>query len=216
MYEETDYFEAMNGRRFLFVGMKDPATLIVWEHRGTDHGWRTERLGALDVHSIEISTLKKHNLWDSLTPEVQQEITNGVVEEKKAVVELMAKARMSRKQKYANVPRELICPKCSGKKVVSPGALVKQADETSKEKKIIYTVQDLIRDYVCKACKKVVDPELVNLPDKLVCKCGYTTRAVAGQLKDRAVRLGCSVKEVIENYKCQSCFPSKGRKKKGG
>ena len=46
MYEETDYFEAMNGRKFMFVGMKDNNTLIVWEHRGNDHGWRTERLGA--------------------------------------------------------------------------------------------------------------------------------------------------------------------------
>lgn len=53
-----------------------------------------------------------------------------------------------------------------------------------------------------------------GLPKELVCKCGKKVTANWSILNKKADKLGIPAVELAEKYLCQSCNPTKGRKKK--
>jgi len=53
-----------------------------------------------------------------------------------------------------------------------------------------------------------------DLPQELVCKCGKKIKANWSYLQKKADKMGIPAIELAEKYICQSCCPSRGRRKK--
>lgn len=53
-----------------------------------------------------------------------------------------------------------------------------------------------------------------GVPETLTCACGYTTPCVKSVFVKKAEKLGLTPQELADQYKCQKCNPTKGRKKK--
>jgi len=210
-------FEALRGRKFRFVAMYEPAIMKVWEIYPSKGGVKSERLGGLRVHDVDVQTLKDIKVWDKLTPEVQKEIENNIHQKKAEVHGLMEKARAARGKRYANVPRELVCIKCQAKITIPPGTLVKRVEKIAQKKQILFTVEDYVKQYTCQVCNptkgRKSDP---NAPAKveLVCKCGKKVSYPHSIAKKQADKKGLTIEKYIAQYKCQKCCPTKGRKKK--
>jgi len=211
-------FTAFKGQKFRFVSMASPTLMKAWKLDYVN-GWHEERLGGLDVRQVGVDILKAIKVWDLLSPEVKDEINNGLIQKIEATNNLMEKARLSRKQKYANVPRELTCTKCGKTQAVAPGMLVKKVEKIAAEKKAIFTVEDYVKIFVCQRCHSTkgrkANPELANLPKEVVCKCGAKVMVNIYQLNAKAKKKGTTVAELIKGYKCQKCQPARrGRPKK--
>ena len=134
--------------------------------------------------------------------------------------------------KWAKFPRELICQKCSHIQKQHPSMTEKQIVASGKK------FQDFIENWLCMKCRpegdkrrgkrkvdpisgvighrgRVANPEFVGLPKFMTCSCGNKVNTNAHQLKIKALAQGTTILELIKNYKCQVCSPSKkGRHKK--
>ena len=221
MIPDTDYFRALNGRKFRYIGLYNPTTLKVWEKMSEfKNGYDGERAGGLMVKDVDVETLKEYKIWEDLSEDVQKMILDRTVQEQDAVMSLMGKARAGRKNKYPNVPRELICTKCQSKTPVIPGALVKKVEKIAKSKNITMTVDDYVKGYQCRKCLPVkrgkpANPEFANLPKTMTCKCGHTVNSNVYQLKKKALKMGTTIQELINNFVCQGCCQTKGMHKRG-
>lgn len=210
MYSDLDYFNAI-GRQFRFVKIHSPSVLMCWERMRSENGMEAERLGGLEVRSVDIDTLKFLKVWDELTEEMKKEVTEELTKETQAVHERMEKKGC--RQKYSNVPRELTCTKCSSKVVIQPGLLVKRVEKVAADKGIIFTVEDYLKQYICKKCGK--GDRVANIPQKLTCSCGKEISVVPSILIKRVGKLGVTLENYIKNFKCQVCMPTKGKKSTG-
>jgi len=217
MITETDCFPAL-GRKFEFVAMENPRQLRVRQH-WCMNGEHCCRLGLLNVTSVEIEILKRYGIWSQLSPEVQKELENMTVEERKAVHNLMDKARAGRRQKYPNVPRELECITCHTKVAIPPCVLVKRVEKIAKVKGITYTLADYVKTFQCQTCHPTkgrrANPDNANLPKELVCKCGAKVKTSSTALRMAAERKKITIQEYVAGYKCQKCCPTKGRHFRG-
>lgn len=195
-------FELANGRKFSFVRFIPPNNLLVWEDMVCK---------GLDVHDVDVETLKAINVWDNLPVEVQNTIAVRKVDEVKEVHELMAKARASRKKKYENMPKEMTCIQCGNVVEIIPSQIAAKIN-----KKNILLV-DFIASFKCKRCNPPVrgkkpNPEFVNLPKELVCKCGNSINISPYSLVKRAKDKKVTIEEFVAGWTCQKCNPTKGRK----
>lgn len=217
MYNEVDYFNAM-GRKFRFVKMHSPSVMMCWELMRGENGVEAERLGGMEVHSVDIDTLKSLKVWDGLADELKKEITDGLTKETIAVHERMEKMRSGRRKKYVNVPKELECITCHKMIPIQASVLVGRLDKICKTGKLT-TVDDYIKGYQCNKCNptrrgKKSNPEFANLPKTMTCGCGKVININPCQLKGKAEKMGTTIQELIKGFKCQKCEPSRrGRKK---
>lgn len=213
-------FEALGNRQFRFRGkMHDPKTLMVWEIMESAHLHNKERLVGIDIKHIDVPTLKSIGVWDNLSPAVQKEMEQIIHVKKQEVNQLMEKARAGRKKKYIDMPKELVCIKCGAKKEIAPGLLIARAEKIAKEKQIIFTFEDYLKQYQCQSCKptkgRKSNPELAHLPKELVCKCGEVLPCSPSYIVMRAKSKGVTPEDFVKNFVCQKCCPShRGRPKK--
>jgi hypothetical protein len=210
MFPDLTSFVALNGRKFQMVDMSSPTLIRCWEILKSEYGEYKYALGGLDVRDVGADTLKRLEIFDKLTPEIQKEIIEGFTTKTQAVHELMEKARSGRKVKYPNVPKELECTVCRCKVVIQPSVLVKRVDGIIKKKGITYTMDDYVKSFKCRKCKR--DSIIPNLPTELKCSCGKVVSVVASILSKRIVRLGITLEEYVRDFRCQDCFSSRGRK----
>jgi len=223
--EETNcFFEALGGRKFRFDGrMHDANTLKVWEILAAADGYNHQIFGGLPIEKVDIETLKKIGVWEKLSPECQKKLESDQAAAKESEIsaahDLMEKARAARKQKYINVPRELVCTKCGNKISIAPGILVNRVDKIAKKKQIIFTVDDYIKQYLCQTCNptkgKSANPETVGLPKELICtQCKSVKSCLPSSILQRAKNKNMTPKQFLDTYVCQTCNPTRGRRKK--
>ena len=215
MFPDLISFEARGGRRFQMVDMEDETIIKCWECLKSEYGEYKYAFGGLDVRDVGSDTLKRLEIFDKLTPEIQKEIIDGHTTKTQAVHELMEKARGSRRNKYPNVPKVLECITCHSKVVIQPSVLVKKVEKIAVTKGITYSIEDYIKSYECTRCKpvkrgRVANPEFANLPKTLSCKCGKTVAANVYQLKKKAEKNNTTIQELIKNFVCQFCKPTIG------
>lgn len=216
-------FKALGGRIFYFAQMKDNQTIMAWEERKAYAGEHEEVLGLLRTNQVDTNTLKEIGVWDILSPEEQKKLEEGVHEETQGVKDLMEKARAARRSRYDNVPRELECIQCHSKKPIAPGTLVTRVEKIRDDKGLsTYSVEDYVKVYKCRKCNpfkgKQCDPELLkkyeHLPKELVCsKCSGKVNVVPSVLLKRIEKLGVTIEKYVAEFKCQTCFSTKGRKR---
>ena len=206
--DELDCFHTTNGVPCYFIAFKG-RTIACWtETEKASHGSYDYVNNFLDITMVDEENLKRLNIWDNLTEQVQKEINNQKEVEKNKVIEKMAHARQHCKRKYnfAGLPDILTCS-CGKTSKPNYYALQKLADE----RKI--SLADLIKEYKCRKCKNK-DNKHVNLPEFMECKCGNKVKANYYYLKSKADKLGVTIEKLIEDFRCQTCAPTKGRKKK--
>lgn len=213
MMEDLEEFKALDGRKFCFVNMDSDTMMKVWE-LGSKEGCKTGVLGGLDVRDVDIDTLEKLKVWEQLSDVVKSDIVNGTTSKTQKVREIMDKVRCGRKRKYPNLPTELTCISCGAVTKVVPSILAGRI-ESMKHKNALYTASDYIKTYTCKKCKGINSKSTAKeYPAELVCKCGNKVALNIPQLKKKAEKLNISMQEAIDTYKCQTCCPTKGRKKR--
>jgi len=209
-------FDTKNGSTLEFIKFIPPNTLEVWENKGLSKDWtacNTSICKGINVIEVEPDILRVLNVWDNLSEEIKQKVTETIIADKKDVVELMSKARASRKQKYPNLPKELTCVECKCTVEMAPSLLAKKIEKSG-----ILAV-DYIAKFKCKRCNPPVrgrkpNPALAHLPTELACKCGNKINVTPSYIVQRAKIKNITPEEFVKKFVCQCCNPTKGRGRK--
>lgn len=208
-------FNVFGNKKFEFIRMSTPTLMVARKHWSED-GMNCSKLGLLDVHDVDVDILKRHNIWDNLSKEVQNEIMTGV----RCNNESTEQKTKGRKSKYPNIPRELVCSKCQAKVKIVPSILIQQVENMSKNRGGILTIDEYIKEFQCKICSprkrgKKKNPEFANIPKTMKCKCGKEVIVNAYQLKVKAKKHNTTIQSLIDGFICQDCSPCKrGRPRK--
>lgn len=209
----SNYF-TYNKEQFEFIAMHDPYYMKVRKYfkRGDEH---CLQLGLLDVHKIELDVLKRYDVWPKLSVNVQKELEGMTAGQRAAVHGLMAKARAGRRNKYPNVPKELVCTTCQCKVNTAPSVLVARVEKLKKIHGPIYSIDDYIKAFQCQKCHptkgRQANPVTSNLPKEMVCKCGHKVKTNPSTLVKAAAKKNITPEEFVKRYRCQSCEPTRGR-----
>ena len=123
--------------------------------------------------------------------------------------------------KYAHLPKELTCA-CGNKVNTSSTAIVSAAER----RKI--TPEEYVKAYKCQKCGhtkgfkkggvgrgRKANPLYAHLPKELVCACGKKAGTSVSAILTAAKKRNITPEEFVKAYRCQVCFATKGRKKKG-
>ena len=219
--EHLDQFKDRLGRQLHYSSFHFPCHLICWEVMRDNGTSGTAICRPVHVKDVNDETLKLFGIWDQLSSEYQDAVTNfgksveqAERNERQAVIERLGKARSARQPKYPNIPKELTCISCGG--------IVQQAP--SKTASICRNKDILLVDYIkgfqCSECNPSVRGRQAKrsyegIPDQLVCKCGKVQKYHQSAIIATAKRKGITIEELIKSYQCQTCNPTKGRKSKG-
>jgi transcription elongation factor Elf1 len=204
LLDDLVQFKAFN-RVFRFVDMSSPGMMRVYEE-GSKEGQKTATLGILDVRDVSTETLKEIGVWDQLDEETQMEILEGLTEKTQIVHE----AARKRNRTHSSLPTELKCIKC-GKTINIVASVL--SDRIQKQKDIHGEDYDYIKNYQCQKCNptkgRKKNADINKYPKFMKCKCGHQVNVSIPQLKAKAEKLNTSIEELIKNYECQTCHPSK-------
>lgn len=206
-----------NGEELTVVRFYRPNKLLVWKDMTETLSDNKEQCYSCNVNEIPVDELKRINIWDKIDNKLQKELEENNQQAKIEVVNKMEYIRSHRRNKYENIPKEITCTKCNASMTIQPSILVKRAENISKKKGIIFTVDDYIKDYQCQKCRPTKGRRTnPNLPAKieLVCKCGYKVIYPHSIVKKQAEKKNLTIEKYVAGYQCQKCNPTKGRHKK--
>lgn len=201
------------GASLRFVEFKEPSFLLSWETLNeptSSYGEATCK--GVKVKNVEIEVLKTLEVWDKLSKEVQKEVKEYEASYHNEVHNKMDKARRGRRQRYPNIPREMVCCKCKIKEGVVPAVIAKKLEKDD------ITIESFIEKYECRVCcprkrGRQANPAYAHLPKELVCNCGVKVVTTPSSIVQRAKNKKMTPEEFIKQYVCQICNPTKGRKK---
>jgi hypothetical protein len=199
--------------KFNFVRLDKPDNIVAWK-KGVDwEGWNIDHLGILKAGCINSDILKRIEVWDQLDEHVRSDIETIEADVDYVINTRMDRARKSRKDRYPNVPKEVVCIECGEKIKIQPGTLVKRAEKWAKGNKLL-TVFDFIKQFKCQVCNPTPRGRVSTgkcKPTELVCKCGNKIIYPMNVLKNRAEKKGITVEKLISSFKCQTCNPCRHR-----
>ena len=223
MNDVRELFEN-DGKSFELVKLLPPDRILCWDKTGDKSGGWTgmtgdnaELLRIVKLEDIDFSLIKSMKVFSVLSDEVKHKLENHIRIIRDDVGDRMAKAREARKDrksKYENIPEEIACSVC---KNVVESVPAKIASYCNRKEMLLV---DYIKNFKCSRCADPVrkgrqpNPLFANLPEELVCKCGAKVPLNAYQVKTKADKLGITMDEVVKNYACQKCVPTKGGPKK--
>ena len=212
----TDYqsFKDHSDKTLYFVRHSNKTGKILCWEGGELFGNHEEHCRVIPANSVPIDQLKALEIWDSFSPKMQKELVNSESVEREKVHEKMANARRGRRNKYPDIPRELTCTTCSVVIVTPPSVLAKRIEKSGK------TIEEFVKAFQCQQCNptkgRKADPKYAHLPKEmeLTCKsCSFKKMIPRSQAITRAKSKGMEVDKWLKSYQCQTCNPTKGRKK---
>jgi hypothetical protein len=201
-----------NDTEYKLVKFVKPHFILTWKLKEVSSGERTHICKGIKVTDFTPEELTKHDLWDKISAKNQKLVHNVIKEETDSVKNRLEKARSLRKEKYPHIPKELTCTVCNDKIKIQPSVIAKRIET----KKIL--IDDYIKNYKCIKCGgrgRTKNIEFAKLPKTIKCKCGKEVLTNAAQLKIKASKNKTTIEELIKNFSCQSCSPSKRGRKKG-
>lgn len=166
--------------------------------------------------NVDADLIQLSPIWDKLDKVVQDQIISHKEIKIETVKERMETARQSRKKVYNfdHLPKMLTC-KCGAETKANYYALQRKADDLK------VPIEDLFKNYVCQKCcctkgrgkgkGKKLD---VNLPAMLTCSCGVQMKPNYSYLQKKADAKKIPLMDLVKNWKCQVCNPTKGRGRK--
>ena len=196
---------------YYFVRMIGDKHLYCWkEEIVTSSGGSCVALG-LPVSFFNREILETIEVWKDLDTQTQMEVENKNSQSQEALCSKMEKARKARRKKYENIPREVTCTKCGAVQKISPGVVA------ARVQKLGILLDDWIKDFQCQKCRptkgRKANPKFKDLPEMLTCKCGASVKANYSYLSKKAKAKRIPLQKLIDEYQCQKCNPTKGRKK---
>lgn len=213
LFDDLPTFSDVEGNDFYLVDYLKPNKLKVWDKERPLNGEYITTCRLIDIAQVDKEELAKLSIWKEMPQEIQDEMKTAKEIERIQVHSLMEKARSGRKERYPNVPREIICTSCSKVIKVQPGTLMKKLDH----KRI--ALGDYLKSFKCPKCNggkgrgRAPNPEFANLPEEMVCKCGNRVHINATYLKAKAAKKKTTIEELVKNFVCQKCCNTKGRPK---
>jgi len=204
--------------KFDFVRLDKPDNIVAWK-KGIDwDGWNIGHLGIIKAGCINSDVLKRIEVWDKLDAVVRDDIEKIENDVDYVISTRMDNARRGRKNRYPNVPKEVVCVECGEKLEIQPSILVKRAEKWAKGN-VLLTVFDFIKQFRCQSCYKTPRGRVSTgkcKPTELLCKCGNKIIYPLNVLKKRADKKGITVEKLIGGFKCQTCSPChhRGRPRK--
>jgi len=148
IFDDLPIIMDIEGNRFHLVKYHKPTTLIVWDDPKPKDGAHFSQLRRLNLADLSHEVLCKLDIWEDVPADIQEKIKNHVQIQKEAVHSLMEKARASKRRKYPNIPKQILCTECGGTIDVIPSVIAKKI-----EQKGIMLV-DYIKGFKCPECNK--------------------------------------------------------------
>ena len=201
------------GKEFQFVRFESPDNIIAIRDI-VKVGEHNEYRGIIKAERMDIETLKSLKIWEQLDKEVQERMIKGENEPP----ENLQKAWQAKKEngpKYPNIPHEVTCCECGKVQKMSPGQIVKYSTKWATRNAFIPDVEKWLKQWKCQECHpskgRKANP---NLPPKVIlsCKCGAKVIYPSSVALKFATKKGLTLEKYIENFVCQKCCSSKGRK----
>ncbi len=214
LLEHLPVFANKDNVELHFVKLLNNRHIFAWESQSQDGGASSHYARRVPLSQVSIEDLKKVNIWDNLTDKEKSGLQQIEESEKHQIHTHMNKIRGLRRNKYEGVPREVVCCNCGCKQKMAPAQIIKRA---AKE---VRSIESWVKEYKCQKCApskgrgRKADPRYANLPKELVCKCGNKVNTSPSAIVARAKKLGITPEEVVNQYKCQKCVPTKGRHKR--
>ena len=142
--------------------------ILAWE-KTMVQGDHIDHFSLVDISDFDVSDLTLMGIWENLSDDIKNGITNKEKFDKEQIGQHMEKMRAGRRKKYENVPRIIECVSCHTKQKIAPGLLIKKTEKIAQEKQILFTVEDYLKTYECTECKPVFrgrkpNPLFTNLP----------------------------------------------------
>lgn len=187
----------------------------------TFKGWVVNKNNSANLYLVDLSKInvdadliQLSPIWSKLDKTVQDQIISHKEIKVETARERMETARQSRKKIYNfdHLPKMLTC-KCGAETKANYYYLQKRADNLK------VPIEDLFKNYVCQACnptkgKGKASKLDVNLPAMLTCKCGVQIKPNYSYLQKKADEKKIPLMDLVKNWKCQTCNPTKGRGRK--
>ena len=204
---DLDCFKTTDGTSHYFVKLHNRSVFCWTENPNSTRGTYDYDSEFMDVTKLNKEDLISLKIWDDIPKKIQKEVLDQVEIQKQLIAEKVERMQKGRKKRYNfdGLPQILTC---SCGKTAKPNyyTLSKLADEK------IIPLSDLIKNYRCRKCKSQ-DKIPTNFPEFMECKCGNKVKTNYYYLKTKAQKMGISIDNLIANYQCQKCNPTKGHKK---
>lgn len=209
-------FMSRSRKEFHFISLDGDKLRVNYRFR--KEGETGETFYNLPITSVDADNLKFLGVWDGLSEDVKNKIIKfdeGGVEEENIRLE---NARKYRRNKYVDIPDQVVCSKCGREQKMNPAIIVARSEKIAKDRNSVYTAEDYVRDFLCQKCfstkgRKANPNALVKV--ELVCKCGAKVTYPGSIALKFATKKGITLDQYIKNFACQTCKPSpRGRPKK--
>jgi hypothetical protein len=197
MFEHCQKFTDREGQKYHLVRYIKPHFLLCWKELEENIG-NAAVCDGLNVRQVETSELRRLEVWDKLSAKVQEavKLTQSTVRKEERVI----KSQRGRKKHpdYIGLPKNLICKGCGKKAVISPGTLLKKADEAHlSPKEYVKTM------YQCRKCKPKKNPDAVT---KITCSvCEKPKGTTHAQFLKQLTASGLTKEEFLKTYVCKKC-----------
>ena len=210
--ENLTEFE-VDGKTLYFVRYHEKSKRIIYWERNKEYGSNVDTCKHMPISQLSSDTLKELKIWDELTEKDRSAYEKAAEVERVRVSEKMENARRGRKNRFPNIPDEMTCKTCG--KVQK----VQRSVTAAKIEKLGVLLDDYLKEWECQKCHptkgRKANPEFAHLPKELVCKCGNKVSTSPSAIVAKAKKLKITPEEVVEQYQCQTCNPTKGRGKRG-
>jgi len=196
-------FKTKYNQKCAFIELVKPDQIKCWMKKTTNE----MQIGLMNVCHISVEELKETKLWDKLNEDIQKSVEEH--ESMKGYTHTkIKKESKSRKNKYPNMPVEIICITCGDEITIN------KANVAKKVEKLGIGLDQYIKEFECRTCKPVhrgrAKKDYGDVPDRMVCKCGHVVKYPQSTIISMAKKKGITVEEMVNGYKCQKCNPTKG------
>lgn len=219
IFGDRPYVTTRDGRSFHYIN-KQNDMLRCWRVCRNINGAECHivLLNVVDFHEKD---LKEIGVWESLGDVVQNTVlkldSNEPIEKPIEQDKLETKTTVKKKKnRFKNLPDVITC-KCGRETKANYSYLSAKAD------KLEIPLQQLIDEYQCQKCnptkgrrknESTSSEDHNQYPEFLVCPCGKKVKLNIDQLSKKSKKKDIPIQKLIDDYQCQTCNPTKGRKKK--
>jgi hypothetical protein len=218
-FDRWPAFLTRSRKEFYFIEYEAPDMLRV-NRRMSKEGENHEYFYNMNVMDVDIDNLKFIGVWDKLSKELQERLVKGDEEGAINAKNRMEHARKHRRGKYQNVPKQVVCCNCGKEQKMAAGLIVKNAEKWAEKNKLIPDTEAWIKQWKCQKCSPTPKGRKPshNLPPniELICvkKCGKKIVYPAAMVAKTIAKKGITLEQYVNNFVCQSCCNTRGRKKK--
>jgi len=213
LMEDRISIKGKDGSEYFIYKFVKPRHFLCWRSVKNYSGYGELSLGKVDLTEFDPDILESNGVWKELGEDVKKAITDVKHDKESHFKSRMDSMRKCRKPKYPGLPREVECVQCHAMIKIVPSVLAKRIE------KLNVLTDDYLKGFHCQNCRstKGKKANVANAFKEIVCtKCGAKVMRPPAYILAYAKRKNLTVEEFAKVYCCQSCVPTRGRKKGSG